>query len=162
MNARLLPAALLMALAAPAVLAQTPEEKGLEIAREADSRGEGFGDFQADMKMVLISKSGQTSDRELRVKTLEGTGEEEGDKSLTIFDTPRDVRGTAMLTFSYKTRDDDQWLYLPALRRVKTIASRNKSGPFMGSEFSFEDMRGQEVEKYTYKYPLYTLPTPGD
>lgn len=152
MNVRLLPAALLMALAAPAVLAQTPEEKGLEIAREADSRGEGFGDFQADMKMVLISKSGQTSDRELRVKTLEGTGEEEGDKSLTIFDTPRDVRGTAMLTFSYKTRDDDQWLYLPALRRVKTIASRNKSGPFMGSEFSFEDMRGQEVEKYTYKY----------
>lgn len=131
---------------------QKPEEKGLEIAREADARGEGFGDFQAAMRMVLISKRGDTSERELRVMTLEGTGDTEGDKSLTIFDTPRDVRGTALLTWSYKTQDDDQWLYLPALRRVKTIASRNQSGSFMGSEFAFEDMRAQEVEKYTYKY----------
>ena len=151
MKVRLLLAGLALACAVPVLHAQTPEEKGLEIAREADRRGAGFGDFQADMRMVLITGRGDTSERELRVSTLEGTGEE-GDKSLTIFDTPRDVRGTALLTYSYKTRDDDQWLYLPALRRVKTIASRNKSGPFMGSEFSFEDMRGQEVEKYTYKY----------
>ena len=152
MKVRLLLAGLTLACAVPVLHAQTPEEKGLEIAREADRRGEGFGDFQANMRMVLITKRGDTSERELRVSTLEASSEEEGDKSLTIFDTPRDVRGTALLTYSYKTRDDDQWLYLPALRRVKTIASRNKSGPFMGSEFSFEDMRGQEVEKYTYKY----------
>ena len=133
-------------------LAQTPEEKGLEIAREADRRGQGFGDSQASMRMVLVSKRGDTSERELRVKTLEGKTPEEGDKSLTIFDTPADVRGTALLTWSYKTRDDDQWLYLPALRRVKTIASKNQSGSFMGSEFAFEDMRAQEVEKYTYKF----------
>ncbi|MED5387663.1 MAG: outer membrane lipoprotein-sorting protein [Pseudomonadota bacterium] len=152
MKVRLLLAGLALACAVPVLHAQTPEERGLEIAREADRRGEGFGDFQADMRMVLITSRGDTAERALRVKTLEGDGEEEGDKSLTIFDTPRDVRGTALLTYSYKTRDDDQWLYLPALRRVKTIASRNKSGPFMGSEFSFEDMRGQEVEKYTYEY----------
>ena len=132
--------------------AQTPEEKGLEIAREADHRGEGFGDLEASMRMVLISKRGEQSERELRVKTLEGKGKDEGDKSLTIFDTPADVRGTALLTWSHKNRDDDQWLYLPALRRVKTIASRNQSGSFMGSEFAFEDMRFQEVEKYTYKF----------
>ncbi|MCH9021264.1 MAG: outer membrane lipoprotein-sorting protein [Planctomycetes bacterium] len=47
---------------------------------------------------------------------------------------------------------DDQWLYLPALKRVKRISSNNKSGPFMGSEFAFEDLSSQEVEKYTYKY----------
>ena len=47
---------------------------------------------------------------------------------------------------------DDQWLYLPALKRVKKISSNNKSGPFMGSEFAFEDLSSQEVEKYTYKY----------
>lgn len=132
-------------------VAQTSQERGLEIAREADKRGEGFGDFQADMRMVLITRRGGTSERELQVSTLEGTGDD-GDKSLTVFNTPRDVRGTALLTFTYKTKDDDQWLYLPQLRRVKTIASRNKSGPFMGSEFAFEDMRGQEVEKYTYNY----------
>jgi hypothetical protein len=127
-------------------------ERGLEIAREADERGSGFEDMQADLRMVLISKRGETSERELRMKVLEGTGDEAGDKSLIVFETPADVRGTALLTWSYKHEDDDQWLYLPALRRVKTIASQNKSGPFMGSEFAYEDMRPQEVEKYTYKY----------
>lgn len=130
--------------------AETAEEKGLAIAREADQRGEGFKDLEATMRMVLISKRGEKSERELRVKTLEGSGEAEGDKGLTIFDTPADVRGTALLTWSYKEKDDDQWLYLPALRRVKTIASKNQSGSFMGSEFAYEDMKSQEVEKYSY------------
>ena len=76
----------------------------------------------------------------------------DGDRSLVIFDDPRDVQGTAMLTFSHKTGTDDQWLYLPALKRVKRIASTNKSGPFMGSEFAYEDLSSQEVEKYTYKF----------
>ncbi|MDF1629444.1 MAG: outer membrane lipoprotein-sorting protein [Alcanivoracaceae bacterium] len=131
--------------------AQTAEEKGLEIAREADRRGEGFGDYEASMKMVLSSRRGDRSERDLRVRTLEGK-DGEGDKGLTIFDTPADVRGTALLSWSHADRDDDQWLYLPALKRVKTIASRSQSGAFMGSEFAFEDMRAQEVDKYTYKY----------
>jgi hypothetical protein len=76
----------------------------------------------------------------------------DGDKSLSIFDEPGDVKGTAFLTHSHKRGDDDQWLYLPALKRVKRISSRNKSGSFMGSEFSYEDIASQEVEKYTYKW----------
>lgn len=130
--------------------AQTPEEKGLEVAKEADSRDNGWGDSTANMKMVLINKQGETSSREIRTKTLEVMGD--GDKGLTIFDKPKDIRGTAFLTFSHVTGADDQWLYLPALKRVKRISSRNKSGPFMGSEFAYEDMSSQEVEKYTYKY----------
>ena len=73
-------------------------------------------------------------------------------KSLTIFDTPRDIKGTAFLNFTHKVGDDDQWLYLPALKRVKRISSRNKSGSFMGSEFAYEDISSQEVEKYAYKW----------
>ncbi len=57
-----------------------------------------------------------------------------------------------MLTYSHGLEPDDQWLYLPALKRVKRISSRNKSGPFMGSTFAFEDLGSQEVEKYTYRY----------
>ncbi|KZX80363.1 hypothetical protein A3715_37745, partial [Oleiphilus sp. HI0009] len=98
----------------------------------------------------LRNKQGEESIRSLRVKSLEV--EDDGDKSMTIFDEPKDVRGTALLTFSHKTEADDQWLFLPALKRVKRIASRNKSGPFMGSEFAFEDLSSQEVEKYTYNY----------
>lgn len=126
--------------------------RGLEIAREQDRRGSGFHDMRADLRMELISKRGDTSERQLEMRVLEGTGEKEGDKSLILFQSPPDVRGTALLTWSYKEGDDDQWLYLPALRRVKRIASQNKSGPFMGSEFAYEDMRPQEVEKYTYEY----------
>ncbi|OVE74362.1 outer membrane lipoprotein-sorting protein, partial [bacterium B13(2017)] len=62
------------------------------------------------------------------------------------------VKGTAFLTFTHKAKDDDQWLYLPALKRVKRISSSNKSGSFMGSEFAYEDFASQEIEKYTYKW----------
>ena len=83
-------------------------------------------------------------------RSLEVDGD--GDKTMIIFDQPRDVKGTALLTFSHKIEPDDQWLYLPALKRVKRISSRNKSGPFMGSEFAYEDLASQEVEKYSYRY----------
>ena len=132
------------------VSAETPEEKGLAIAVEADKRDQGFADYTAKMLMILRNKQGQESKREIRSKTLEVVGD--GDKSLSIFDTPRDVKGTAFLTFTHKVGDDEQWLFLPALKRVKRINSRNKSGSFMGSEFSYEDIASQEIEKYSYKY----------
>lgn len=132
------------------VNAETDKEKGLAIAQEADRRDTGWADSTASMKMILRNSRGEESIRDLRVKALEV--ENEGDKSLTIFDEPKDIRGTALLTYSYKESSDDQWIYLPALKRVKRISSRNKSGPFMGSEFAYEDLSSQEVEKYSYLY----------
>jgi len=126
------------------------EEKGLAIAQEADKRDQGFAAYTSNIKMILKNRQGQESIREIRSKTLEVQGD--GDKSLTIFDKPRDVKGTALLSFTHKEGADDQWLYLPALKRVKRISSNNKSGPFMGSEFAYEDITSQEVEKYTYKF----------
>lgn len=130
--------------------AETPEEKGLAIAKEVDLRDTGFKDSTAKMEMVLKNKQGKTSVRNVRVKTLEVNGD--GDKGLSIFDKPRDVKGTAFLTYSHSKKPDEQWLYLPALKRVKRISSKNKSGPFMGSEFAYEDISSQELDKYTYKY----------
>lgn len=132
------------------VLALTPEERGLEISTEAKVRDAGWGDMQAEMLMILRNKQGEESVREIRLKSLEQ--ENDGDKSLSVFDKPRDVKGTAFLSFSHSVGADDQWLYLPALKRVKRISSRNKSGPFMGSEFAYEDLSSFEIEKYTYKY----------
>ena len=125
-------------------------EMGLNIAREADRRAQGFGNFTARQTMVLRNKQGQESRRSLRVKVLEAA--DDGDKSLFVFDEPRDVAGTAFLIHAHKAEADEQWLYLPALKRVKRISSANRSGSFMGSEFSYEDMGAQEVEKYTYHY----------
>jgi outer membrane lipoprotein-sorting protein len=130
--------------------AQSAEQRGLEIAQAADAYDSDFTDFTANMIMTLRSKTGETSTRKIRVKTLEI--KKDGDKSLTIFDQPADVKGTAMLTFSHGLEADDQWLYLPALKKVKRINSRNKSGPFMGSTFAFEDLSSQEIEKYSYKF----------
>ena len=143
-------AALAVSLLPFTLIAETAEEQGLAIAVEADKRDEGFGDSTANMTMKLRNKQGDSSTRYIRIKTLEIIGD--GDKSMSIFDKPADVKGTAFLTFSHAIKPDEQWLYLPALKRVKRINSKNKSGPFMGSEFAYEDIASQEVEKYTYKY----------
>ncbi len=137
---------------ATAVPAETPEEKGQEIAEEADRRDLGWGDFRGNMKMVLKNQQGQVSERQLRMQGLENPSSDEGDKSMVIFDEPRDVKGTALMTYTHILVPDDQWLFLPALKRVKRISSSNKSGPFVGSEFAYEDLTSQEVEKYSYKW----------
>jgi hypothetical protein len=139
-----------MLLGALPALAATPEERGLEIAQEVDRRDMGWGSVSADLTMILTDPQGETSVRRLRFFGFEGT--EDGDKSLLVFDSPLDVKDTQFLSLSHKQGDDDQWLYLPALKRVKRISAANKGGAFMGSEFSYEDMGAPEVEKYTYKY----------
>jgi hypothetical protein len=125
-------------------------DKGLQISVDAKQHDAGWGDSEASMQMILRNKQGQESIREVRMKSLEVQGD--GDKSLSVFDEPRDVKGTAFLTFSHALGADDQWLYMPALAKVKRIASSNKSGPFMGSEFSYEDLSSFEIEKYTYNW----------
>ena len=131
-------------------LAQSASEKGLQIAKVAREADRGFGNFSADMTMVLRNKQGQESKRSVRIKVLEVAGD--GNKILFVFDNPRDVKGTAFLIHGHITEADDQWLYLPALKRVKRISSSNRSGSFMGSEFAYEDLTSPEVEKYRYTW----------
>ena len=139
---------LIMAISGPCVA----DEKGLEIAIEADRRNLGWGASTVDLKMLLRNAGGETSERTIQISALERTQSGLGDVSLTIFNTPNDVKGTAFLSHTKVFDADDQWLYLPALKRVKRISSRNKSGPFMGSEFAYEDLLSFEVEKYKYNF----------
>lgn len=129
---------------------QADPVKGLEIAKQRKARDLGWQDSSATMQMLLKNAHGETSTRLMRMKSLEVEGD--GDKGLTIFDEPRDVKGTAFLNHSHVTGSDDQWLYLPALKRIKRISSRNKSGPFMGSEFAYEDLSSFEIGKYQFDY----------
>ena len=126
--------------------------RGFEIAARSDRTDIGFKSSNVDMKMVLHNSAGKSSTRSLSLKTLEKPNEEVGDKSLIIFETPADINGTALLSHAKILDADNQWLYLPALKRVKRISSANKSGPFVGSEFSFEDFTALELNKFTYKY----------
>ena len=130
--------------------AQSAEEEGLRIATDARERQKGFGNFTASLNMILRNKRGQESNRELRLRVIEV--DDDGDRTMFVFDRPRDVKGTAFLVHAHKNGPDDQWLYLPALKRVKRISASKQSGSFMGSEFSYEDMGAVEVEKYTHRY----------
>ena len=130
----------------------TADDKGFEIAARSDRSDLGFGDTEVELKMILRNAAGQKTTRSLRISTLEKPDESVGDKSLVLFDTPRDIEGTALLSHAKILDPDDQWLYLPALKRVKRISSSNKSGPFVGSEFAFEDFTAIELNKFNYRY----------
>ncbi|MCY4303237.1 MAG: outer membrane lipoprotein-sorting protein [Aestuariivita sp.] len=130
--------------------AQSASEKGLQVAKAVRAASSGFDSLTAELEMTLRNRQGNESKRTLRIKTLETMGS--GDKTIFVFDNPKDVKGTAFLIHSYKDKADDQWLYLPALKRVKRIRSSNRSGSFMASEFSYEDMITPEVEKFQHTW----------
>lgn len=127
-----------------------PVKKGTEIALLFDQARSGWLDHTANIKMTLKTSGNLVSYRALRIKSLEVDGD--GDKQLVVFDLPKDLRGTSLLTYSHINKNDDQWLYLPAIKRVKRISSAGKTGLFMGSEFTFEDMAAQGFYSYNYEY----------
>ncbi|MGE0151576.1 MAG: outer membrane lipoprotein-sorting protein [Reyranellaceae bacterium] len=134
-------------------------DKGMQIARAAQERAGGYGSYVAAGKMILRDKTESFNVREFAAKSLEMDGD--GDRTEIEFATPLDVRGMALLTHAHTTRDDDQWLYLPAINRVKRITSSSRSGSFAGSEFSYEDLVGHVLEKNDYEY-LRDEPCPGN
>ena len=104
----------------------------------------------SDMTMTLVDKH-----NEKRTRKLKGYSKDKGvdNLSLMVFTAPNDVKGTGFLTIDYKdeAKDDDQWLYLPALRKVKRVAGSDKKGSFMGSDFTYGDMTKRSLSLYNYK-----------
>jgi len=139
-------ACLLLILATPALAA---EPTAREIMEAVDARDDGDHSTQI-MEMILIDKRGGQRVRQLRSYGRD-VGEDE--QSILFFLSPADVEDTGFLTYDYDDpeRDDDQWLYLPALNRTKRLASSDKSGSFMGSDFSYADMTDRKLDNYDYK-----------
>jgi hypothetical protein len=127
-----------------------PALRGQAVAAEAARRAGGFQDYQVDVRMLLIHPGSGQDERRMRVRNIEMPPN--GERSLLVFDAPLDQRGTALLTYSRPGTPDEQWLFLPALNRVKRIAGGNRSGPFVGSEFAFEDLTEQQLGRFTYRY----------
>ncbi len=126
------------------------DSKGFSVAARADRSDRGFGDSRVELQMILRNAAGTESTRTLEITTLEIQDESVGDKSLIVFYKPADIDGTALLSYANILDPDNQWIYLPALKRIKRISSKNKSGPFVGSEFAFEDFTGLELMKYEH------------
>ncbi len=144
-----IPFFILSCVALSSLQAATPEDEGRKIAEAADATQRGFKSESVGLKMLMISAAGDTVTRQMKTITLERPKQD--DFSLTQFLEPADVRGTGLLTYQNPKGDDQQWLYLPELRRVKVIASKNKSGAFMGSEFTYEDITANALDKFSYK-----------
>ncbi len=132
--------------------AQSDEDRGYAIAKKADQSDLGYTDHKVSLKMVLRNAQGQEATRDMRFTVQEVADTGLGDRSLIIFDSPADVSGTALLSHAKILDADDQWLFLPEGKKIKRISSKNKSGPFVGSEFAFEDFTAQELNKYKYKF----------
>lgn len=130
-----------------AVRADDPEARRIMVA--VDERDDG--DHQtSDLEMILIDKK-----KKRRVRRIRSFSRDQGEdtQQIMFFLAPADVKDTGFLTYDFDDveRDDDQWLYLPALRKVKRIAAGDQSGSFMGSDFNYADMTTRPVERYDYE-----------
>jgi len=121
---------------------------GRQIMEWVEDRDDG-DDGVSDMKMILIDKRGKERVRDIRSYTKDEGEDEHG---IMFFLSPADVKNTGFLTYDYDDpeKDDDQWLYLPALKKTKRIASGDKSGSFMGSDFTYSDMSSRVLERYQF------------
>lgn len=137
---------------APATTADAEDAaKGLRIMQERDRSDAGWRSVRVKGEMILMSGSSVSASRAFELVRTERSSRNEGDNSRMTFSTPADVKGTVLLTHgNVEPSDDYQWLYLPATRNAQRIASGNRSGKFLSSEFSYEDMGGSELEDNTY------------
>ena len=145
MRIRKWPVALLLLVCLPMpAQAQT----GLEIMQK-HRQLHRVRDEQEHQVVKLVSKGGALKERKIVRYTL--NGRDDLDKILVRFLAPRDVEGTALLTWEAKDGNDDQWLYLPATRKPKRIAASGKKNRFMGTDFTYEDLRPENlaVNRYT-------------
>ena len=120
-----------------------------EIMQRVNDRDDGDHGV-LDLRMTLIDKSGHKRVREIRSYTRDQGDDEQ---RILFFRSPADVKDTGFLTYDYDEsgRDDDQWLYLPALSKTKRIASSDKSGSFMGSDLNYSDMTRRDLDRYDYR-----------
>ena len=141
--------AILGLLLSPLATSAEPEvPTGRQIMQAVNDRDEGDNET-SNLQMVLIDKRGNE-----RIRTMRSSRKEKGDDRMTLlfFISPADVKNTGFLSYDYidADRDDDQWLYLPALKKTKRIAGGDKSGSFMGSDFTYSDMSKPALDRYTY------------
>ncbi|WP_309496885.1 outer membrane lipoprotein-sorting protein [Sulfurovum sp.] len=126
------------------------DAKARGIMEKVDARDDG-ATLEQDMLMILIDKNGKK-----RIRDIKSYGKDFGEDEhrIMFFKSPSDVKNTSFLTYDYDDadKDDDQWLYLPALKKVKRIPSADKSGSFMGSDFSYFDMTDRDLEDYDFKF----------
>jgi hypothetical protein len=119
-----------------------------DVARQVQDRDTGR-DSRAQMRMRLFDRQGRVRERVMTLLTLRGTA---GDRTLVRFTYPNDIKGTGLLVWEHPAGEDERFLFLPALARVRRIAGQEKQESFAGSDLSYEDIGGRELADYTYAF----------
>ncbi len=127
--------------------AAASEMTGREIMQKQKDLHQSKTEF-IEQNMILVDRSGGKEARKLRHYLSES--EPDVDRALIVFLSPADIRGTALLTWQHKDRDDDQWLYLPAQGKMQRIVKGGKRNSFMGTDFTYEDLENEVLDDFTY------------
>jgi hypothetical protein len=130
-----------------------PAARGLAIARKSYETDSGFVDFYAELTLIQDDGKGKKSKRHIRLWGLEN--EKDGDRSMSVFVYPPDVKGMARLSHTHQHRPDDHWVYVPANQRVRRVSPTSQLSYFMGTEFTYEDLRlyrAEGLSKYAFLY----------
>jgi hypothetical protein len=131
---------------------QTPEARGAWLARQVQDRDTG-SDARVALRMRLFDRQQRVRERALTMNLLKGGPGRPtpGDRTLLRFSYPNDIKGTALLVWQQPSADDERFLYLPALGRVRRIAGSEAQESFVGSDFTYEDIGGREFEAFSYR-----------
>ncbi|AVM52505.1 outer membrane lipoprotein-sorting protein [Bacteroides zoogleoformans] len=144
---------ILMAATAVVFTASAIAQTGREIAQKVKDRPDGYT-RQSELTMKLVNKRGAVRERKLISYSIDVGKEKKDRKSIMFFQYPGDVKGTGFLTWDYDdpNKDDDKWLYLPAMKKTRRISgSSAKQDYFMGSDFTYDDMGSRNVDEDTHK-----------
>ncbi len=130
----------------------SPQARGEWVARQVQDRDTGK-DGRSTIRMRLFDRQGRSRERALSTLSMKGGPGRPvpGDRSLTRFTYPNDINGTGFLVWENPAGDDERFLYLPSLGRVRRIAGNETQDSFVGSDFTYEDIAGREFSDYTYK-----------
>lgn len=130
--------------AAPDIAGKTPQQAGTAIAEYAEDHHGGWKSSKSKGRMILRDAQGSENVQNLQTWLLESAGGKDGGRSFIVYDE----KGTALLTHMNRTKSDQQWVWIPGLKRKMRVKASNISGAFIGSEFAIEDLRSQYPEKY--------------
>jgi hypothetical protein len=120
------------------------------VARQIENRDTGR-DSRAEMRMRLFDRQGRVRERSMTLATMKGAGGK-GDRTLVRFTYPNDIKNTGFLVWEHPAAEDERFLFLPALGRVRRIAGEEKQESFVGSDLSYEDIGGRDIADYTYAF----------
>jgi hypothetical protein len=127
---------------------QQPAPTGEWVARRVQDRDTG-ADSRAEVRLTLFDRRDRARERALTLLMKRAQGSD-GDKVLTRFTRPEDIRGTSFLVWEHPGAEDERFLYLPSLGRVRRIAGSEAQESFVGTDFTYEDIGGREFDDYTY------------